>query len=162
MKHRGEGRSLQASLPSLRSFKSISERSSPASRGPELQYLAADGRSAGSRRSLPPEAVVDQSLRKSEDGAVHPPLRRLSAVAAALAQAIWLFRIARGTTHCRRGIVLFLLVTIQAGLGIATLLTGSICMPHSRTRSARSWSWALRLPTGEALSGSIRGRLQAA
>lgn len=44
--------------------------------------------------------------------------------AAALAQAIWLFRIARGTTHCRRGIVLLLLVTIQAGLGIATLLTG--------------------------------------
>lgn len=43
--------------------------------------------------------------------------------AAALMQAIWLFRVARGTTHCRRGIVLFLLVTIQAGLGIATLLT---------------------------------------
>lgn len=43
--------------------------------------------------------------------------------AAALVQAIWLFRVARGTTHCRRGIVLFLLVTVQAGLGIATLLT---------------------------------------
>ena len=42
---------------------------------------------------------------------------------AVLAQAIWLFRVARGSTHCRRGIVLFLLVTIQAGLGIAALLT---------------------------------------
>lgn len=43
--------------------------------------------------------------------------------AVTLIQAIWLFRVARGTTHCRRGIVLFGLVTIQAGLGIATLLT---------------------------------------
>ncbi|HZG26986.1 MAG TPA: COX15/CtaA family protein [Ensifer sp.] len=43
--------------------------------------------------------------------------------AASLAQAVWLFRVARGSTHCRRGIILFVLVTIQAGLGIATLLT---------------------------------------
>lgn len=43
--------------------------------------------------------------------------------AAVLAHAVWLFRMARGSTHCRRGIVLFLLVTVQAGLGIAALLT---------------------------------------
>ncbi|SOC85884.1 cytochrome c oxidase assembly protein subunit 15 [Ensifer adhaerens] len=43
--------------------------------------------------------------------------------AASLAQTVWLFRVARGSTHCRRGIILFVLVTIQAGLGIATLLT---------------------------------------
>lgn len=43
--------------------------------------------------------------------------------AAALAQMVWLFKVARGSTHCRRGVVLFALVTIQAGLGIATLLT---------------------------------------
>jgi heme a synthase len=42
---------------------------------------------------------------------------------AALVQMIWLFSIARGSTHCRRAVVLFVLVTIQAGLGIATLLT---------------------------------------
>jgi cytochrome c oxidase assembly protein subunit 15 len=42
---------------------------------------------------------------------------------AVIAQAIWLFRVARGTTHCRRAMVLVLLVTIQAGLGIAALLT---------------------------------------
>ena len=43
--------------------------------------------------------------------------------ALALIQAIWLFRNARGTTHCRRGLVLLGLVTIQAALGIAALLT---------------------------------------
>lgn len=43
--------------------------------------------------------------------------------ALALAQMIWLFRRARGTAHCRRAVILFGLVTIQAALGIATLLT---------------------------------------
>ncbi len=43
--------------------------------------------------------------------------------AVALAHMIWLFRTARGSTHCRRGIVFFALVVIQAALGIVTLLT---------------------------------------
>lgn len=42
---------------------------------------------------------------------------------AAFAQMIWLFRVSRGSTHCRRGIVFFILIVIQASLGIATLLT---------------------------------------
>lgn len=41
----------------------------------------------------------------------------------AFLQMIWLFTKSRGSTHCRRGVVFFLLVTVQAGLGIATLLT---------------------------------------
>lgn len=43
--------------------------------------------------------------------------------AAAFFQMLWLFRVSRGSTHCRRGIVFFVLVFIQAGLGVATLLT---------------------------------------
>ena len=43
--------------------------------------------------------------------------------AASLIQALWLFKVSRGSTHCRRGIILFALITVQAGLGIATLLT---------------------------------------
>ncbi|MCO6185845.1 COX15/CtaA family protein [Rhizobium sp. L1K21] len=43
--------------------------------------------------------------------------------AVALAQMIWLFKVSRGSTHCRRGVVFFVLVFIQAGLGVATLLT---------------------------------------
>jgi heme a synthase len=38
-------------------------------------------------------------------------------------QMIWLFKVSRGSVHCRRGVVLFILVCLQAGLGIATLLT---------------------------------------
>lgn len=41
---------------------------------------------------------------------------------AALAQMIFAFRHAPGTTHARRAIVFFLLVTLQATIGIATLL----------------------------------------
>lgn len=40
----------------------------------------------------------------------------------ALAQMIFAFRHASGTTHSRRAIVFFLLVTLQATIGIATLL----------------------------------------
>ncbi|OJU06700.1 MAG: heme A synthase [Rhizobiales bacterium 65-79] len=40
----------------------------------------------------------------------------------ALAQMIFAFRHAPGTTHARRAIVFFLLVTLQATIGIATLL----------------------------------------
>ncbi len=43
--------------------------------------------------------------------------------AVAFIQMFWLFRVSRGSTHCRRGVVFFLLVTLQAGLGVATLLT---------------------------------------
>ena len=41
---------------------------------------------------------------------------------AVLLHAIWMGRTEKGTTHARRGWVLFVLVTLQAAIGITTLI----------------------------------------
>ena len=61
-----------------------------------------------------------QFVREPEDRAVRAPLRRLSAVCSL---ALWHMIATRlrlpGTTHARRALVLFLLVLVQAAIGIA-------------------------------------------
>ncbi len=67
-------------------------------------------------------ASLAQCFRKSEDSPVHSPSGAYALWGLALVHFMQAWRSEPGTTHSRRAIVLFGLITAQAAIGIWTLL----------------------------------------
>ncbi len=95
-----------------------------AARRPHLQHLAADRRQhrSGCRATVLRGSSLAQFLREHAHGAVRSPPGGLCAVAVAVLHAVDVARTGRGGAALAGALVLAFVVTLQAALGIVTLL----------------------------------------